>query len=171
MTPEEVRDHDGIYELAKVVAPEALEVGEDVEISDFVFLNAGEGTYVGDYSCIHSGTRVVGGGELHVGRAVAITYNCVVVTSVPKHSSHMSTCVPQSEKDVRSAPVRIEDEAFVGSNSVIMPGVTVGEGAVVGALSYVDEDVPAWTVQLPDGRTFEREPFAPYGADSESTSR
>lgn len=171
MMPEDVRDHDGIYELAKVVAPESLEVGKEVEISDFVFLNAEGGTYIGDYSCIHSGTRIVGGGELHVGRAVAITYNCVLVTSVPEYSSHMSTCVPPSEKDVRSGPVRIEDEAFVGSNSVVMPGVTVGEGAVVGALSYVDHDVPPWTVRLPGGRTLEREEFDVYTGESKSRSR
>lgn len=162
MTPEEVDQHDGIYDLAKIVSPENLEVGDNIEISDFVFLNAGSGTYIGDHSCIHSGSRVIGGGELVVGNAVAITYNCVLVTSVPEYSSHMSTCVPSNEKTVREAPIEIKDEAFIGSNSVLMPGVTIGEGAVVGALSYVDRDIPPWTVRFPDGSTVEREDFEPY---------
>lgn len=162
MTPEEVEERDGIYELAKIVSPESLELGENAEIGDFVFLNAGERTVIGDYSCLHSGTSVIGGGKLYVGRAVAITYNCVLVTSVPAYTSHMSTCVPRDEKDVFDEPIRIGDEAFIGSNSVVMPGVTVGEGAVVGALSYLDEDVPPWTVRFPDGRTIAREPFETY---------
>lgn len=46
----------------------------------------------------------------------------------------------------RVAPVRIERGAWIGQNAIIMPGVTIGEGAVVGALSVVRTDVPARTV-------------------------
>ena len=40
-------------------------------------------------------------------------------------------------------PVRIEDGAFIGSNALIMKGVTVGENAVIGAHAVVTRDIPA----------------------------
>ena len=43
-------------------------------------------------------------------------------------------------------PVRIEKDAYVGSNAVVMPGVTIGEGAVVGASSLVIKDVEPYHV-------------------------
>lgn len=47
---------------------------------------------------------------------------------------------------VRSAPIEIGDQAFIGMNAMILPGVKVGAGAVVGAASLVTKDVPADTV-------------------------
>jgi len=151
-----------IYELAKIVNRDNLELGENSQIDDFVFLNAGEFTQVGNNSCIHAGSRVIGGGELEVGDNVAITYNCVLVTGYPQPSSHMSTCVPKRRKDTITGKISIGDEAFVGSCSVIMPNTVIGKGSVVCALSYVDEDIPPWTVQYPDGTRRDREPFPVY---------
>jgi acetyltransferase-like isoleucine patch superfamily enzyme len=42
--------------------------------------------------------------------------------------------------------VTIEDDAWIGSGAVILPGVRIGRGAVVGANSVVTEDVPPLTV-------------------------
>jgi len=47
---------------------------------------------------------------------------------------------------VNSAPVKIMDDAWIGFNSIILKGVTVGRGAVVGAGSVVTNDVPDHTV-------------------------
>lgn len=46
--------------------------------------------------------------------------------------------------DVR--PVRICRHAIVGANAVILPGVTVGEGAAVGAGALITKDVPPWAI-------------------------
>ncbi len=158
----DIESREKVFDLARIVNAENLELGTNVEIDDFVLLNAGQGTYIGDNSCLHAGSKVIGGGELYIGDNAVVTYNCVLVTGYPKFTSHMSTGVPFEEKDRVQGTIRIEDEVFVGSGSVIMPGVTLGEGAVVGALSYVDEDVPPWTIRYPDGTERERPQFEPY---------
>lgn len=43
-------------------------------------------------------------------------------------------------------PIVLKKECAVGMGTIIMPGVTVGEGAVVGAGALVAKDVPAWTI-------------------------
>ena len=44
--------------------------------------------------------------------------------------------------DNKSGKVTIKKNAKVGSHSVVMPGITIGENAIVGAFSFVNEDVP-----------------------------
>jgi acetyltransferase-like isoleucine patch superfamily enzyme len=46
----------------------------------------------------------------------------------------------------QAAPVRIEDDVFIGMNSLVLKGVTIGEGSVVGAGSVVTKDVPSGVV-------------------------
>nr|WP_197276633.1 acyltransferase [Flavobacterium sp. KJJ] len=47
---------------------------------------------------------------------------------------------------VDSKPIKICSNAWIGMNCIILKGVTIGEGAIVGAGSVVTKDVPAWTV-------------------------
>ena len=49
---------------------------------------------------------------------------------------------------VPTAAVRIEDKVWIGFNVIVLKGVTIGEGAVVGAGSVVVNDVPAWSVAV-----------------------
>ncbi|MBV8091816.1 MAG: acyltransferase [Acetobacteraceae bacterium] len=53
--------------------------------------------------------------------------------------------LPIIATDLRVAPVRVEAEADIGVNAVLLPGVTVGRGAIVGAGSIVTRDVPPYT--------------------------
>lgn len=47
---------------------------------------------------------------------------------------------------VKSAPIKICDDAWIGMEAIILKGVTIGEGAIVGAGSVVTKDVAPWTV-------------------------
>jgi galactoside O-acetyltransferase len=47
---------------------------------------------------------------------------------------------------VRSEPIFVQDDVWIGMHATILKGLTVGEGAVVGAGAVVTRDVPPWTV-------------------------
>ena len=47
---------------------------------------------------------------------------------------------------VTFAPVVIEDDVDLGVNSIVLPGVTVGRGAIVGAGAVVNKDVPPYAI-------------------------
>ena len=55
-------------------------------------------------------------------------------------------------------PITIEDDATIGSNATLMPGITVGEGAFVAAGAVVPKNVPAWTLAKGSPATFSELP-------------
>ena len=54
--------------------------------------------------------------------------------------------IPEDQKGMRSAPIVIGKDALIGINAVVLPGVTIGEGAIVGANSMVNRDVKDWEI-------------------------
>jgi galactoside O-acetyltransferase len=107
------------------------------------------------------GTRsFVGLGLMSIAESVAIGDDVLVSwgATIIDHQSH-SIRARERGGDVENwrhgikdwagieiAPVRIEDKAWLGFNVAVLPGVVIGEGAVVGACSLVTKSVPAWTV-------------------------
>jgi acetyltransferase-like isoleucine patch superfamily enzyme len=76
----------------------------------------------------------------------AFTYinakNEVIIEDEVQVGSHCSI-YSVSTIDDKEGPVKLTKNCKIGSHSVIMPGVTVGENSIVGAFSYVVEDIPA----------------------------
>ena len=51
---------------------------------------------------------------------------------------------PRSDRsfDNKFGPIRLKRNCRIGTHSVVMPGVTIGENAIVGAFSFVNSDIP-----------------------------
>jgi maltose O-acetyltransferase len=94
--------------------------------------------------------------DLRVDRLGGVTLGdrCVISTgvSILTHDysldryAEMHALIPADEEIVMQAPVRIGAYAFIGMDAMIMPGVTVGDGAIVGARSLVTRDVEPGSV-------------------------
>lgn len=78
---------------------------------------------------------------IHIEEGVWLTQNCILL-------AHFRPTTGLAERigGDRIEPVRIGKCSFIGTSSIILPGVTVGEYAVVGAGSVVTKNVPAFTV-------------------------
>ena len=77
----------------------------------------------------------------------AFTYiNAQYGVTIEDHVQIGSHCAIYSIStiDNKTGPVFLKKNCRIGSHSTIMPGVTVGENAVVGAHSFVNKDVPDW---------------------------
>ncbi|MDE7370423.1 MAG: acyltransferase, partial [Desulfovibrio sp.] len=82
---------------------------------------------------------------VRVGRGVLVAPNCVIVDSdfhAPWPPEARAT-EPGLERD---APVTIGDHAWLGMQCIVLKGVTIGEGAIVGAGSVVTRDIPPRTL-------------------------
>jgi acetyltransferase-like isoleucine patch superfamily enzyme/acyl carrier protein len=97
-------------------------------------------------------TIISHGCSLTVGREVSIGDHCLIASGVhifdaPGHPTDpvlRKLGMPASPEDVR--PIKIEDNVWVGSHSIVFPGVTIGEGSVVAAGSVVTSDVPPYMI-------------------------
>ncbi len=63
-----------------------------------------------------------------------------------RHNYNGNNVVTKDWSNVKNAPIIIESKVWIGFGVLILKGVTIGEGAVIGAKSVVTKDVPAWTV-------------------------
>lgn len=108
---------------------------------------------IGDRTFL-SGSTIVCADKVDIGNDVLISWGCTIVD----HNSHAVDWASrkndvvawgQGKKDwsgVKINPVKICDRAWIGFNVIILKGVTIGEGAIVGAGSVVTKDVPPYTI-------------------------
>jgi acetyltransferase-like isoleucine patch superfamily enzyme len=92
-----------------------------------------------------------------------VAINGLILSATDSHQGGFRMAgpmLPADQRNLRLGKVRIEEDAFIGNFSIVMPGVTVGQGAIVGPHSLVVADVKPWTVVMgsPARVVAEREP-------------
>jgi acetyltransferase-like isoleucine patch superfamily enzyme len=100
--------------------PEQVEVGSDVHLAEYV--------------------QIWGGGGLRIGSRVMIGSHAAISTVTHDYSG------PTMYQTLVIRAVTVEDDVWVGAHAMIMPGVTVGAGAVIGAGAIVINDVPSGAI-------------------------
>ena len=80
-------------------------------------------------------------GNVRIGDRVSFAPRVTLVTSSHPNHSRIAAVAPTAK-----GPIVIEDDAWIGAGAVILPGVRIGRGAVVGAMSVVTSDVPELTI-------------------------
>jgi acetyltransferase-like isoleucine patch superfamily enzyme len=135
-----------IYPQAKIVAPEVIMIGDSVKIDDFSFIVGGLKTMIGSFVHIASFASVTGGGEFIMDDFSAISSGVRVFTGNEDYSGATMTnpAVPARYRTPTRGTVHIEKHAIVGANSVILPGVTIGEGAVIAPNSTITQSCAPW---------------------------
>jgi galactoside O-acetyltransferase len=129
---------------------EHIRFGRHVRIDAFTVLTASpDGMEIGDF--VHIGAHcVVLGSAARVtfGRGAGLSPRVTLFTATDDFTSGVlvGPCIPSDLRGVRSGAVALADHAVVGCGSVILPGVTLGRGSAVGAMSLVRRDVEALAV-------------------------
>lgn len=139
-----------IWPLAKIVSPEIISIGDSVIIDDLVFLMGGTKTVIGSFAHIASFTSITGGGEFIMDDFTTLSSGVRVFTGNEDYSGGCLTGsgVPFPYRLPIRSFVHIKKHAIVGAEAVILPGVTIGEGTVIGANSLVRRDCEPWTVYV-----------------------
>lgn len=137
-----------IYELAKIINRQNLIIGKNSQIDDFVFLNAGEKTVIGEFVHIASFCSIIGGGEFYMDNFSGLSAGCRIITGSDDFLGGGLTnpTVPAKYTNVKKSKIHLGKHAIVGTNVTILPGVTVGEGAAVGAGAIVRKNLEPWTI-------------------------
>lgn len=142
-------DHVYIYPLTKIIRAENMSIDDYSRIGDYTYIDAGKKVVIGKYTMITWHVIIEGGAETYIGNRVFIGPGAKILTSTyALHGYYSNEFLPESTRAFQYGNIRIEDDAYIGANSVIMPGVTIKEGAVVGANAFVDKDLDAWGIYV-----------------------
>ncbi len=136
---------------AEIRRPHLVRIGNHVAIDTAVITTAAE---IGDYTHIGPYVSIIGGekGRFIMGSFSNIAAGSRIVCVSDRQQGEGLTgpaSLPNRYKDkVNAAPVVVQDFSAVGTNAVIMPGVTIAEGCVIGACSLVTKSTEPWTVYV-----------------------
>lgn len=130
---------------------------------NFIFESERGEIRVGKRTYIGGGTNLISRSRIKIGDDVTIAWGVYVYD----HDSHSldwhervndiasvyNDCKLRNDfllnknwDTVATAPIEIQDKVWIGFNAIILKGVTIGEGAIVGAGAVVTKDVPPYTV-------------------------
>lgn len=145
-----IGDDVTIWPEAKIIFPEIISIGDSVIIDDFVFIMGGKKTTIGSFVHIASFVSITGGGELEMDDFAGISSGCRLFTGDDDYlgGSLTGPTIPPPYRSPFRSYVHIKKHAIIGANTVILPGVTIGEGAAVGANSLVKSDLQPWTIYV-----------------------
>lgn len=153
--PEELKDLGFKYigkdvklsRKAVVYNADKIEIGDYCRIDDFCILSG----IITMGSFIHIGvcTRLSGSAAgLTIKDFAGVSYNSTIIASSDDYSGEFMTnpCIPLKYKKLLPNPVVLERHSLVASHCMIVPGVTVGEGTAIGAMSLVLKSVEPWSI-------------------------
>ena len=85
-------------------------------------------------------------GLVSFGERVAVAQNVSMVASSNPNNSRLAGIPYVRERLIQTAPIHVGDDAWIGAHAVVLPGVRIGEHAIVGSGAVVVKDVPPYTV-------------------------
>jgi len=147
------------FEYTKIIGIDNIDFGENIIIDDFVFIYAKNKIKLGNFIHIACFSSITGGNHLYVEDFVAISQGCRILTATDdfKNSGFGNSTVDNNFRNIYSAPIHIGKFCIIGANSVILPGVVIGEGATIGANSVVTKNLEPWGVYINNTRIRDRD--------------
>lgn len=140
-----------ISDRASLYRPERISIADHVRIDDFCVLSAGEGGIdIGSYVHIACYSSLIGRDEIILRDFAGLSGRVSVYSSSEDYSGESLTnpTIPEAYRKAIHGRVLLERHAIVGAGSVILPGVTLGLGVSVGALTLVARDLEPFGVYL-----------------------
>ena len=119
--------------------------GREVYVDYHTYIRYPSKVSIGAHTWINRGCRFLASQhfkevEIKIGEHVAIAPECIFLAA--GHDYHYRT-LPDA-----AATITVGDYVWLGARVTVLPGISIGEGAVIGANSVVTQDIPPWTVAV-----------------------
>lgn len=115
--------------------------GNDVNIGRGASFGTGEGIELGNHSWLGVNCRI---GQAKIGEFVMMASDVIILSQNHNFSDIDQPMVNQGFGSHR--PVIVEDDVWIGTRVIILPGRRIGKGAIIGAGSVVTNDVPSYAI-------------------------
>lgn len=138
-----------ISKNTEITRPELCSIGDHVAIDSGFYCTTQ--LTIGNYVHISPHVAVIGGknAKLVLGNFTFISVGSKIICASEEFYGEglIGPIIPEKYKDnIINKPVVFEDFSGVCANCVVLPGVTLGEGSIVGACSMVKESTEPWTI-------------------------
>ena len=141
----------------------ALRIGDRCLLhNEFIFESTRGEITVGNGVFINGGTKLISRSSIVIGDAVTIAWGCLIYDHNSHSISYLDRIADQDQQlidfplgnmvankdwtSVAAAPIKICNYAWLGFDVVVLKGVTIGEGAIIGARAVVTKNIPPWTI-------------------------
>lgn len=136
-----------ISRKASIYGEEGVSIGNNVRIDDFCILSGkiciGNNIHIAAYSALYGGSE-----GIYIGNYANISSRVAIYALSDDYSgeSLTSPVIPEQFKHVQRKAVHIGKHVIIGTGSTVLPGVILGEGVAVGAMSLVKYDLDSWNI-------------------------
>jgi galactoside O-acetyltransferase len=122
----------------------------NIIISEFVWIHGGIKTVIGNFIHISPFSSIAGGGVCILEDFVGLSAGVRIITGseMVKGEGLTNPTIPTQFRAVSRSFVHLEKHVFLATNVIVHPGVTIGEGAVIGSNSVVTKDIKPWTINV-----------------------
>ena len=127
-------------ELLKQLLPHK---GEHVTILSPFYTDYGYNCRIGEETFLNHNAYLMDGAPITIGKHCFIGPNCGMYTA-----NHPLVAEERNQGLEQARPITIGDNVWIGADVTILPGVTIGEGRVIGAKSVVTKDIPPNVIAL-----------------------
>jgi galactoside O-acetyltransferase len=137
---------------ASIYNPEQIRVGNHVRVDDFVVLTCGpdEEVRIGDHVHLAAHAALFGGGGILIEDFVTVSGRTSIYSVSDDYGGDVLTnpTIPSRLTRVIRQRVVLRRHVVVGAASVVLPGVTIGEGSATGAMTLVNRDLDPWGIYV-----------------------
>jgi acetyltransferase-like isoleucine patch superfamily enzyme len=132
--------HYQLYQVERLKKSLAF-CGDRVRISPHTVIWGNEGVSLGDEVEINNFTHIFGAGGVEIG-ARALISACVSISSLT-HEEPIGR-----RNNLIKSRVTIEEDCWLGTGSIVLPGVRIGRGSIIGAGAVVSREIPPYSVAI-----------------------
>ncbi len=131
-----------ISDKAVFYNPGGISIGDNTRIDDFCLLS-GDDIIIGKNVHLACYVSLIGKGKIELGDYSSVSFKgSVFSSSDPYDGSQMTNpTVPETVRTTYHKPVYIGRHVVVGCHSCVFPGVSIGDGSAIGAMSMVSKDI------------------------------
>ncbi|QEP42340.1 hypothetical protein D5085_03825 [Ectothiorhodospiraceae bacterium BW-2] len=126
----------------KLLSASGSTVGRGVKFGRNLWIDDYSKLIIGDYVFFNYGCMILSGGGVYLGNNVLLGPGVTILSA--NHDTELG-CVMRTSAPIYGL-VTIEADAWLAARCTILPGVTIGKGAVIAAGAVVTKDVPANTI-------------------------
>ena len=132
-----------------IVGLENIVIGDFVRIDGYTSIIASAGSVrIGSHVHLCSGCVLGARGGITLADYSSLSHGVKILSAVDDFSGARMTnsTLPDDVLGVHAAPISIGRYVPIGTGSIVLPGVTIGEGAAVSAMSVVSQSLPEWMI-------------------------